>query len=77
MAPAAVVARGLRKRMHDQPTPLYLQAGLKLSFDAPQTGDAAFEEYVSDPAKPVPFRARPIQPVGYERRFDLGAVAGG
>ena len=24
-----------------------------------------FDEYVSDPAKPVPFRARPIQPVGY------------
>jgi putative CocE/NonD family hydrolase len=27
--------------------------------------DAAFEEYISDPAKPVPFRARPIQPMGY------------
>ena len=26
----------------------------------------AFDEYVSDPAKPVPFRARPIQPVGYD-----------
>jgi putative CocE/NonD family hydrolase len=24
-----------------------------------------FQEYVSDPAKPVPFRARPIQPMGY------------
>ena len=32
----------------------------------PRPDDAAFEEYVSDPAKPVPFRARPIQPVGYE-----------
>ncbi len=30
-----------------------------------KAGDAAFDEYVSDPAKPVPFRARPIQPVGY------------
>jgi putative CocE/NonD family hydrolase len=47
------------------PTPLYLSAGLKLSFVSPKSGDAAFEEYVSDPAKPVPFRARPIQPVGY------------
>ncbi len=46
-------------------TPLYLTAGLKLSFTAPKPGDAAFDEYVSDPAKPVPFRARPIQPVGY------------
>jgi hypothetical protein len=48
-------------------TPLYLRAGLKLSFAAPAVGDAAFEEYVSDPAKPVPFRARPIQPMGYEQ----------
>jgi hypothetical protein len=48
-----------------RPTPLYLTAGLKLSFGSPKSGDAAFEEYVSDPAKPVPFRARPIQPVGY------------
>ncbi len=48
-----------------QPTPLYLTEGLKLSFTAPKAGDAAFEEYVSDPAKPVPYRARPIQPVGY------------
>ncbi len=46
-------------------TPLYLIAGLKLGFAAPKAGDAAFDEYISDPAKPVPFRARPIQPVGY------------
>jgi len=49
--------------------PLYLDAGLKLSFDAPKAGDAAFDEYVSDPAKPVPYRARPSQPVGYSGRF--------
>src|SRR5437867_238817 len=48
-------------------TPLYLAAGLKLGFAAPKPGDAAFEEYVSDPAKPVPFRARPIQPIGYDK----------
>ncbi len=48
-----------------KPTPLYLNAGLKVSFSAPKPGDAAFEEYTSDPAKPVPFRSRPIQPVGY------------
>ncbi len=47
-----------------QPARLYLQPGLKAS--AGQPGSAtAFEEYVSDPAKPVPFRARPIQPTGY------------
>jgi putative CocE/NonD family hydrolase len=48
-----------------RPTPLHLAAGLKLTFDPPKAGDAAYDEYVSDPAKPVPFRARPIQPVGY------------
>src|SRR6202453_2643002 len=48
-----------------QPTPLYLTAGLKLSLAAPKPGDSPFDEYVSDPAKPVPFRARPIQPMGY------------
>ena len=39
---------------------LYLHAGLKLSFDAPATG-AGFEEYVSDPAKPVPYVRRPVR----------------
>jgi putative CocE/NonD family hydrolase len=39
-----------------QPKKLYFQAGGKLSFDAPEAGaGAAFDEYVSDPAKPVPF----------------------
>jgi putative CocE/NonD family hydrolase len=47
-------------------TPLYLQASLKAGFEAPKPPDAAYDEYVSDPAKPVPFRARPIEPVGYE-----------
>jgi putative CocE/NonD family hydrolase len=47
-------------------TPLYLRAGLKLSLSAPAEGDAAFEEYVSDPAKPAPFVRRPVQAMGYE-----------
>jgi hypothetical protein len=46
--------------------PLYLEAGLRLGFAAPISSDAAFDEYISDPAKPVPFRARPIQPIGYD-----------
>jgi putative CocE/NonD family hydrolase len=46
-------------------TPLYLGSGLTLSFAGPKEGVAAFDEYVSDPAKPVPYRARPIQPMGY------------
>ena len=44
--------------------PLYLQSGLKLGF-SPDSADSAFDEYVSDPAKPVPYRARPSQPIGY------------
>jgi putative CocE/NonD family hydrolase len=48
-----------------RPTPLYLGAGLHLSFTAPTAETPAFDEYVSDPAKPVPYRARPVQPVGY------------
>src|SRR5258706_10094420 len=52
-----------------RPTPLYLSAGLKAGFEAPKEGDAPFDEYISDPAKPVPFRARPIQPVGYTDGF--------
>ncbi len=46
------------------PTPLYLSAGLKLGLSAPQQGGTEFDEYVSDPAKPVPFRARPIEETG-------------
>ena len=49
-----------------KPTPLYLSAGLKLSQAAPMAGGSAFDEYVSDPAKPVPFRARPVQQIGYD-----------
>jgi putative CocE/NonD family hydrolase len=34
---------------------LYLRAGGKLAFDAPTEKADAFDEYVSDPAKPVPY----------------------
>jgi putative CocE/NonD family hydrolase len=49
-----------------RPAPLYLGAGLTAGFAAPKAGDAAFDEYVSDPARPVPFRSRPSQPIGYD-----------
>jgi putative CocE/NonD family hydrolase len=55
---------GCERGCAPKPTPLYLQADAKLSFTPPANGQA-FDEYVSDPAKPVPFRARPSQPVGY------------
>jgi putative CocE/NonD family hydrolase len=50
-----------------QAKPLYLNAGYKATFNAPASGDAAFDEYISDPAKPVPFRARPIDPDSWSR----------
>jgi uncharacterized protein len=50
-------------------TPLYLTGNLKLSFTEPKRGDTVFTEYISDPAKPVPYRARPSQPVGYSGRL--------
>jgi putative CocE/NonD family hydrolase len=45
-----------------QPSRLYLAQSGKTAFAA---GDSGFDEYISDPAKPVPFRTRPIQPTGY------------
>ena len=44
---------------------LYLQPANKLGFDAP-AANGGFSEYVSDASRPVPFRARPIQPMGYD-----------
>jgi len=51
--------------------PLYLQPGMKLSFSANPTNsanpaDSAFDEYYSDPSKPVPNHGRPAQPIGYD-----------
>lgn len=40
-------------------TRLHLQPGGRLSFTAP-VPDATFAEYISDPAKPVPYRVRPV-----------------
>jgi putative CocE/NonD family hydrolase len=45
--------------------PLYFTSGFGLSFTAPAERDvtsaAAFDEYVSDPAKPVPYVPRPVR----------------
>ncbi|MBN2244106.1 MAG: CocE/NonD family hydrolase [Acidobacteria bacterium] len=43
--------------------PLYLQPGFGLDFTGDDGKEAAFDAYVSDPSKPVPYRKRPIQPV--------------
>ncbi|MGI8811391.1 MAG: CocE/NonD family hydrolase [Pyrinomonadaceae bacterium] len=47
-------------------TALYLTAGGKLSFTEP-TGPAGFDQYVSDPAKPVPYTQKITQ--NYPRDF--------
>jgi putative CocE/NonD family hydrolase len=45
-------------------TPLYLTSGGGLSFTTPTDRDAkgaiAYDEYVSDPARPVPYQPRPV-----------------
>ena len=52
-------------------TALYLQPDSKLAFTAPANpsasgaSSATYDEFISDPAKPVPFRLRPSQPMGY------------
>jgi hypothetical protein len=64
-----------------KPTPLFLNAGPtavptagriagpRAEFAAPKAGGSAFEEYVSDPAKPVPYRSRPVQPTTYQENI--------
>jgi uncharacterized protein len=41
---------------------LYMGAANSLSFSAPKADPAGFDEYISDPHKPVTYRPRPIRP---------------
>jgi uncharacterized protein len=41
---------------------LYLHSGAGLSFTEPAQSETRFTQYISDPAKPVPYRVRPIVP---------------
>ncbi|HEY3132743.1 MAG TPA: CocE/NonD family hydrolase [Acidobacteriota bacterium] len=41
---------------------LYFHSGGRLSFDPPRQNDEAFDSYLSDPSRPVPYRQRPIEP---------------
>ncbi|HEX9105652.1 MAG TPA: CocE/NonD family hydrolase [Longimicrobiales bacterium] len=47
-----------------QATPLYLLPGMTAGFQAPAAAGAAFDEYVSDPAKPVTYVRRPVRTSG-------------
>jgi putative CocE/NonD family hydrolase len=49
-----------RNRTTDRP--IYFQSSGKLSFDKPQRDGREFDSYISDPARPVPYRRRPISP---------------
>ncbi len=46
----------------DKGQALYLQPDNKLAFAPPAAGGDGYDAYVSDPAKPVPYRLRPIRP---------------
>jgi hypothetical protein len=48
---------------------LYLHAGSKLDFDPPAEDGEAFDEYVSDPAKPVPYTLEFT--TGYPRSYPV------
>ena len=39
---------------------LYFREGGRLSFERPGAGGTSYDEYVSDPANPVPYRRRPM-----------------
>jgi putative CocE/NonD family hydrolase len=43
-----------------QSRPIYLSGNGSLSFLAPDAAMPKYDEYVSDPAKPVPYRPRPV-----------------
>jgi hypothetical protein len=45
-----------------RPTPLYVAAGGRAGFEAPRAGDDPYAEWISDPARPVPYRSRPMRP---------------
>src|SRR5438552_9167288 len=53
--------RGFSSWPPGKPTPIYLTPGGGLSFTAPTAAVAAYDEYVSDPAKPVPYLPRPTR----------------
>src|SRR5580658_3004611 len=40
--------------------PIYLKANGSLSFQSPAGDEPKYDEYVSDPANPVPYRPRPV-----------------
>ncbi len=58
-----------------KPTNLYLHADGSLSFAAPVAGGPEYRQYLSDPANPVPYRARPISPTYPDPEWRFWEVA--
>jgi putative CocE/NonD family hydrolase len=50
-----------------KPTRLYLAAGSKVDFAPPKPDASPYDEYVSDPSKPVPFIPRPAVSSSYDK----------
>ena len=50
-----------------KPTPIYLAAGGRLGLTPPAAGEPAYSEYVSDPARPVPYDGRPSIPSSFDK----------
>ena len=50
-----------------KPTELYLSAGGKVGLAEPKAGGQSYAEYVSDPARPVPYISRPIVPSSHDQ----------
>jgi uncharacterized protein len=48
---------------------IYLRANGKLSFEPPGAGEPAYDEYVSDPANPVPYVPYPTTEIASEYMF--------
>jgi uncharacterized protein len=47
------------------PTPFYLHAEGRADFTPPTAAESNDTSFISDPAKPVPYRTRPDLPIGY------------
>jgi hypothetical protein len=48
------------------PTPFYMDDSSRAGFAPPSDKGQPYDEYISDPAKPVPYRRRPIPSLDYD-----------
>jgi hypothetical protein len=53
-----------------EPKSLYLHANGKLGFDPPSENESSYDEYVSDPAKPVPYVETPPTELASDYMYD-------